>query len=258
MNVIFSVFIVSAVAMTIAWLQQQKTQNAGIVDIIWSMGMLFAGFFYAYNGTGDTSLRMVLALITGCWFLRLTTHLYSRFLREPEDGRYAFLRRYFGAKASVSFLLFFQLQAGFIVLLSLPFWAVAQNTNPKPVLVIVAILLVIAAGYGEALADRQLAIFRSNPDNRGFTCRNGLWRYSRHPNYFFEWLHWFAYPLLGVGGVYQYYLWISPVLMFLFLYFFTGIPFTEQQALRSRGPDYQKYQQTTSLFIPMPPKSGDH
>src|SRR5262249_38496991 len=92
--------------------------------------------------------------------------------------------------------------------------------------------------------------------NAGRTCRAGLWRYSRHPNYFFEWTHWFAYPLLavGAGGVF----WLSaigPVIMLLMLYRVSGIPFTEAQALRSRGDDYRDYQRTTSAFVPWFPKA---
>jgi cyclopropane-fatty-acyl-phospholipid synthase len=118
-----------------------------------------------------------------------------------------------------------------------------------------ALLLASLAFLGETFADLQLAKFKRNPENRGKSCRSGWWRYSRHPNYFFEWLHWFAYPLMGWGGPYQQWLWLAPVIMFCFLYFFTGIPFSEQQALRSRGEDYRKYQQTTPAFFPWWPKS---
>jgi steroid 5-alpha reductase family enzyme len=109
---------------------------------------------------------------------------------------------------------------------------------------------------GEALADRQLAAHRRDPANKGKTCRSGLWRYSRHPNYFFEFLHWFAYVFLAVGmGIG----WIAasligPAVMLVFLYRVTGIPYTEAQALRSRGEDYAEYQRTTSPFLPLPPK----
>jgi steroid 5-alpha reductase family enzyme len=107
---------------------------------------------------------------------------------------------------------------------------------------------------GEGIADRQLARFRENPANKGKTCRDGLWRYSRHPNYFFEWLHWFAYVLLAVGSPW---FWLSaagPVVMYLFLRYVSGIPYTEAQALRSRGEDYRRYQQTTPMLFPWFPK----
>ena len=112
--------------------------------------------------------------------------------------------------------------------------------QPQMPLVVAALLLAALALYGETTADLQLAKFKRNPDNRGKSCRNGWWRYSRHPNYFFEWLHWFAYPLMGWGGDYQHWLWLAPVLMFCFLYFFTGIPFyrTTGLAQSRRGLSY--------------------
>lgn len=246
----------SVIAMTAAWFRQQQTRNAGIVDIVWSIGMMLAGIGYAITGTTELLLKICLGLITGLWFLRLSVHLYTRYRREAEDGRYQYLRNYFGAHTASGFFVLFQLQAGFIVLLSLPFWAVAQNHNAQPAFIFLALAMALFALWGESTADRQLAAFRHNPSNRGKTCQSGLWRYSRHPNYFFEWLHWFAYPLLGIGGAYQYYLWLAPLVMFIFLYYFTGIPFTEQQAIRSRGQDYLAYQKHTSMFFPWPPKSG--
>ena len=109
---------------------------------------------------------------------------------------------------------------------------------------------------GESIADRQLAAHRNNPSNQGKTCRNGLWRYSRHPNYFFEWLHWFSYAFLtvGLGAGWVMASLAGPVVMLVFLYRVTGIPYTEAQALRTRRADYVEYQRTTSAFIPLPPK----
>lgn len=107
---------------------------------------------------------------------------------------------------------------------------------------------------GVALADWQLARFKSQADSRGKTCRAGLWRYSRHPNYFFEWLHWCAYLLLALGGPYSWLAAITPLVLLYFLLFVTGIPPTEKQALASRGDDYRDYQRTTSPFVPWFPR----
>ena len=107
---------------------------------------------------------------------------------------------------------------------------------------------------GESVADRQLAAFKADPGNRGKVCDVGLWRYSRHPNYFFEWLHWFSYPLIAMGAPSQWVAWLGPVIMLLFLYRVSGIPYTEKQSLKSRGDAYREYQRTTSPFIPWPPK----
>ena len=107
---------------------------------------------------------------------------------------------------------------------------------------------------GESLADRQLSAHRSRPENRGRTCRTGLWAYSRHPNYFFEWLHWWSYVLLSLGAAYW---WLSPaaaVFMLVLLFYVTGIPYTEIRARATRGNDYRDYQRTTSVFVPWFPK----
>lgn len=249
------VAVFSIVAMALAWRWQKQHANAGIVDVVWAFGMMLAGPWYAMTGVAPLFLQLSLGILSFGWFLRLGWHLQQRVFKEAEDGRYHAMRTAMKSRADLGFLLFFLLQAGFIWLLSLPFWAVAQNTQPNPWLVAAALLLAILALYGETVADRQLATFRNNPAHKGLTCRSGCWRYSRHPNYFFEWLHWFAYPLMGWGGEYQLVLWLAPLLMFCFLYFVTGIPFTEQQALRSRGDDYRDYQRTTSMFLPWWPKT---
>ena len=160
-----------------------------------------------------------------------------------------------GGRAPLYFFLFFQAQASWVVLFSLPF--AAAMTAPRvglDVYDLVGVAVWLMAIVGEAVADAQLARFRAEPSNRGRTCRSGLWRYSRHPNYFFEWTHWFAYvaiagPTMGAWGA-----WMGPVVMLAFLYKVTGIPYTEAQALRTRGDDYRRYQAETSAFVPWIPR----
>ncbi|MDD1638644.1 MAG: DUF1295 domain-containing protein [Methylococcaceae bacterium] len=244
MSSLIIVAVFSIGAMLLAWNWQKSHANAGVVDVVWAFGMMFAGPWYALTGTAPLFLKLSLGVLTFSWFWRLGRHLQRRVFKETEDGRYHAMRKAMKDRADLGFLLFFLLQAGFIWLLSLPFWAVAQNSRPQTSLVVAALLLAALALYGETTADQQLAEFRKKPQHRGLSCREGWWRYSRHPNYFFEWLHWF-----------QYWLWLAPVVMFCFLYWFTGIPFTEQQALRSRGEDYRLYQKTTSMFFPWWPET---
>ena len=111
---------------------------------------------------------------------------------------------------------------------------------------------------GEAAADAQLNKFKSDPSNKGRTCQVGLWRYSRHPNYFFEWLIWVAFALFALaspGGCWGL---LSPALILYFVLRVTGIPATEAQAIRTRGEEYRRYQQTTSAFVPWFPKKIPH
>ena len=103
----------------------------------------------------------------------------------------------------------------------------------------------------------MIAAFRAAPAHRGQVCRDGLWAWSRHPNYFFEWLHWFAYVLLAASGDAWAWSLLGPVVMLAFLYRVSGIPWTEANALRSRPEAYARYQREVSPFIPWPPRRGD-
>jgi steroid 5-alpha reductase family enzyme len=115
----------------------------------------------------------------------------------------------------------------------------------------------LAAITGEALADAQLAAFKRDAANRGRVCEAGLWRYSRHPNYFFEWLIWVAYFVFAVGSPWGWVALIGPASILYLLLRVTGIPMTEEQSLRSRGDAYRRYQRTTSAFIPWLPKKPE-
>ena len=246
--------------MLCSWILATYNRRAGIVDATWSFGIALNVMIATTVMTeAPTILRIFLAICSGVWFLRLTWHLLRRYLSETaEDTRYANMRRAMGRFQHAGFFAFFMFQAGLISLFSYPmlkllsFPAEAWSTWALST-VIVAALIMLTAFIGETIADQQLYQFKRKPNNAGKTLDQGLWKYSRHPNYFFEWLHWFAYPILGLA-VGAYALWIYPILMWIFLYYLTGIPFSEQQALAHRGDNYKDYQLRTSMFIPWPPK----
>ncbi len=232
-------------------------KDATHVDVGWAALLGILGVSFAYFGEGDVIRRILLALCVGLWSLRLTLYLFiNRVLHEKEeDGRYQRMRRYWGKSAHLHFLWFFQAQAVVDVLLSIPFLVAAYNTLTAPtVWDIIGLFIVIISIGGEALSDWQLAKFKTNPQNKGKTCRAGLWKYSRHPNYFFEWIFWWTFVFMSVGSPYFWLSFISPLLMLYFVLFVTGIPFTEMQAISKRGDDYRQYQRTTSAFIPWFPK----
>ena len=238
------------------WLVQRRTRDAGIVDVGWAAGLGLLALLYGVAAPGHPTRRYLVAILAALWSFRLARHLLvDRVLGKPEDGRYQTLRAGWGNQAQRNFFIFFQAQALLDVVFSLPFLAVALSPLAAPrALDGLAIAVWLIAVTGEFVADRQLARFRRDPANRGRTCRTGLWRLSRHPNYFFEWLHWWTYVLLAAGSPWAPLTLLGPALMLLFLFKLTGIPHTEAQALKSRGDDYRAYQRTTSVFIPWFPR----
>ena len=199
--------------------------------------------------------RALIAAMVFVWSVRLGTHLLVRVAgKHPvEDGRYVQLRRDWEHGFALRMAGFFQLQAASVVLLAIPI--LAACSNPEPALgglEWAGAALWLAAISGEALADAQLAIFKRDPGNAGRVCDAGLWRYSRHPNYFFEWLVWVSYFVFGCASPWGWLGILSPACILYLLLRVTGIPLTEEQSVRSRGDAYRRYQERTSAFVPLP------
>jgi len=238
---------------TLAWLWQLRTRNAGMVDPIWSYSVGALAVLYAVLANGEPTVRVMTALLGGGWGLRLGSHLLRRNMGE-EDGRYARLREEWGPAAQRNMFWFFQLQVVFAMLLSLGFLVVVyQPLRPSNAVYLLALVVWLISVAGEGCADRQLSRFKAAPENRGKVCRRGLWRYSRHPNYFFECLHWLTYAILALASPWLWVTLIPPLVMAWLLLKVSGIPLTEAQTARSR-PDYAEYIRTTSALIPWPPK----
>lgn len=237
----------------ILWLIALRTKNAGIVDVGWAASFTaVVAVFAVYAGTAPASFAPI-AIVVVAWSLRLTAYLVARGAASgPEEGRYKELRTRWAPHADRSFLVFFQAQAALTAVLAASI-VTPFVQPPWPALdalrwlgTAVAVIGVI----GETIADHQLDQFRRANAGSKRVCDVGLWRYSRHPNYFFEWLVWLghalhclAYPLgwIAVSG---------QALILASIWKVTGIPATEAQALRSRGDAYRRYQATTSVFIP--------
>ena len=250
---LLTVWLLAAALMTLGWRWQRARANAGIVDVLWAAGVGGSAVLLAATGSGAPVTRLLLALLGGVWGGRLAVHLWRRVRGEAEDGRYRNLRAHWHGR-QWKFFAFFQFQALLVALFALPFVAVAANPGATVPWLAAAAAIWLLGVAGESLADAQLARFRAEPGNRGRTCRQGLWRYSRHPNYFFEWLHWFAYACLAVGSPLGWLAWSGPLVMYVFLRWISGVPYTEAQALRSRGDDYRDYQRRTPMLMPWFPK----
>ena len=245
--------LLSSVVMAGTFLAALRVRNFSIVDVAWSAVFTPLVLIPAVFGEGYGPRRALFAAMVTLWSLRLAGHLYARIaaLHPEEEGRYVRLRQEWAANLHRRFFLFFQAQGLLAALLSVPFvLASADRRAPLGPFEIVGAALFAIALAGEAVADRQLMAFKHHPANRGRTCRTGLWRYSRHPNYFFEWLVWVAFFVFALPSPWGWVTVYCPLLMLFFLFRVTGIPMTEEQAVRSRGDDYREYQRTTSAFFP--------
>ena len=235
----------------------RRIDNYGIVDIAWSYAFAALAAFYAGLTSGWPVRRLTIAAMAGVWSLRLGTHLYRRVMghHPVEDGRYVQLRRDWAGNFGPRMFGFFQLQAASVVLLGSVFLLPCLQAAPHwQGLEIAGVALWVIALAGEALADRQLAAFKKAPAHRGRVCDVGLWRYSRHPNYFFEWLVWVAYFVFALPSPHGWLAVIGPASILFLLLRVSGIPLTEEQSLRSKGDAYRRYQQTTNAFVPWFPK----
>lgn len=250
-------FGVALALMVFTWLLAKRLDNAGIVDVAWGVISALLAIVYFLLGEGNPTRKAVICAMAAIAQGRLGLHLWRRVAKHhpEEDGRYAELRAQYPCHPWLMFLGFFLLQAFLVALLSTPIALAASN----PAVGLgtweyAGITLWVIGLLGESLADQQLQAFRAQPANRGKTCRGGLWRYSRHPNYFFQWLLWVAYFVFAVGTPDGWVTAFCPVFMLFFLTKVTGIPPTEAQALKSRGDEYRDYQRTTSAFVPWLPK----
>ena len=259
------IFVALSAIMAGAWLVQRRTGNSGWVDTIWTFGLGGTGLVAALvpvGGEGLSSRQYVAAAFMLCWSLRLGLHIAQRTSGITDDPRYADMARGWGVDAPRRMYWLLQKQAWVTIPLALAVFLAAHN--PAPGLGrqdAAAILVLIVALGGEALADRQLRAFRADPVNTGRVCDAGLWSWSRHPNYFFEWFGWLGYPLLAIdlsGGYgWGYLALLAPAVMYWLLVHVSGIPPLEEHMLRSRGEAFRAYQRRTSAFFPLPPHRPD-
>jgi steroid 5-alpha reductase family enzyme len=239
------------------WLVQQRTRNAGIVDVGWASSFALVVAWFAWRAAVPPAAWAAIAAVVGAWSLRLTGHLLARgAARSPEEGRYAELRRRWATRASRRLFVFFQAQAALTGVLSAAFVVPFIATPRDGGWLRAAGAAIAACGVaGEALADAQLARCKRDPARRGAVCDAGLWRYSRHPNYFFEWCVWIGYAVYGLAFAPWGLIALVPqAIMLGSIFGVTGIPPTENQALRSKGDAYRNYQRRVSKFVPWPPK----
>lgn len=250
-------FLLNILIMIGTWFFSRAKNNYSVVDAVWALSFFVTGGLYALIGDGLLERRLLMLICISIWSLRLGIFLAKRIASHhpTEDSRYVELRKGYGDHVERGFFWFFQYQAYSVVLLSSPFLLMALNTDPQvaPLEYIGAALFIICL-IGEGIADHQANTFKKNPANKNKVCNVGLWRYSRHPNYFFESCIWFAFFIMAYSSPYGIYSILSPLLILFLLLKVTGVPMSESQSLKNRGEAYREYQKKTSMFVPWFPK----
>lgn len=238
--------------MTVVFIVAKRINNYAIVDVAWAFGFSIIACTYA-SCVAPLSLRhWSVILMVLFWSLRLTWHLGARFKRwyPNEDARYAEFRKKLGSFVGAKMFLIFLWQGALVVLLIAPLAvALTDARSGLGCLQWFAVAVWLIALIGEATADEQLSRFSSAPQNSGRTCQVGLWQYSRHPNYFFEWLGAFAFFLYASDSPYGLWTLASPLLLLHLLLNVTGVKLSEEHSLKTRV-DYSEYVKRTSCFIP--------
>jgi steroid 5-alpha reductase family enzyme len=255
--------------MTAAWILQRKTRNSGWADVFWSYATGLCGVFLALVPWGgghpaSAARQFLVAILIAIWSIRLGTHILQRTLgSKVEDARYAALRGEWKDAFQSRLFWFLQIQAAaafpLVVSVGIAAHNPARGIGP---LDIFGAFVLIAAIFGAGVADNQLKQFTSIRANKGKICDAGLWSWSRHPNYFFEWLGWLAYPLIAInpGGGYPWgFVALSgPLFMFWLLRYVSGVPPLETHMIKKHGGNFLAYRERVSSFFPRPPKPPEN
>ena len=252
------IFIAAGISliMAMAWLIQQMSKSSALVDTLWTIAVGAGGIAAALlPGPGTVERRIAVGVLVAVWAIRLGLHIARRNASLDDDPRYAKLTRDWGKNAPFFMFIFLQIQAlaAFILVLAVRLAAVNPAAFPS-LQDIAGALILIASIAGEAVADAQLAQFGRT--HKGGICDVGLWQWSRHPNYFFEWLGWVGWAVIAIDATNA---WtclalLAPAQMYYLLVYASGIPPLEQHMIATRGEPFRAYQARTSAFFPLPPK----
>ena len=243
-----------------AWQVQRMTGNSGWIDTIWTFGtgaVACARALAPLEGQSAPDWRQWLAAaLAACWSLRLGGHIFSRTRMISDDPRYRAKMDSWGPKAASRLFWFLQAQAAIALLLVGAVMLAAHHPEPRFRWLDAAAVAVFALGIvGEALADAQLRRFKRSAAPHTI-CDTGLWAWSRHPNYFCEWLCWCAFPMLSIGSAFApgWLALLAPLFMYWTLVYASGIPPLEAHMRRTRPEAFAAYSRRTNVFFPAPPR----
>lgn len=244
----FVVFLIVIVHMSLIWLWYRITNNPSVVDVGWASGLTLSGLIYLSQSS--LSIRtVILGTVLLMWGIRLGGYLWWTRIRPKEvDKRYMALSHSWNIKKPLGFFINFQLQGLFIFIVSISWYFISLNPAKNISLIdLMGLILFICFLALESLADLQLQRFKKNQP--GQVCNQKLWRLSRHPNCFFEWLIWCSFTLFALSTPYWVLSLFSPLALYVIMVFIT-IPITERESVKSRGQAYIEYQSTTPAFFP--------
>lgn len=256
LTLVFSGWLIAASIMLILWLSYLYNKEPAVVDIGWSASIGCATWWMFHHVPAGGLRQWVLIFCVTFWCVRLVTLLVMRMRKGQKDQRYVELSSHWKSGLNWKYLIFFQAQAISVAVLVTPIALSFLASEPTwTYWDTIGTLLYIIGMSGELVADQQMVRFRCDPNNCKKVCNVGLWRYSRYPNYFFESVIWISYAVIAMNHPLGLIGWVSPAVIIISILKITGIPPTEQRLLASKGDAYREYQRTTSVFIPMPPRS---
>jgi len=255
MNELLLAALTIAVLMVGTWLISVVIKDASIVDITWGLGFATVATVLWIADDSRSSLDTLLWIMTLTWGLRLCLYLARRNLGHGEDYRYVAMRKRWGpAFPVISFLTVYTLQGTLMWIVSLPVQLSHRQEGSIGALAIIGVVLWLVGFYFESVGDLQLRRFKADPSNEGKVLDTGLWRYTRHPNYFGDACVWWGIALVACSVSVGRWGLIGAAVMNVLLLKVSGVALLER-SLKRRKPDYQAYVERTSAFIPRPPKA---
>ena len=247
-----------AALMVGTWLVSLVLRNASIVDITWGLGFVLVAWVSALRADAASGAASVLVAMVTVWGLRLGVYLFWRNHGNGEDYRYVAMRRRWGKRFwLISLATVFVLQGALMWIVSLPVQVAhvgdARDGALAGVALVIGLALYAIGLLFEVVGDAQLARFKADPTNEGKVMRSGLWRYTRHPNYFGDACVWWGVGIVAQAVTGTWWALLGPLVMNILLLRVSGVALLER-SLRKRKPDYAEYVRTTSAFVPRPPR----
>lgn len=252
MNVLIEASVGILVYFTVFFIIGTTLKNNGIVDIGWGIGFVLISTWQWMKNGAVVDSRMIILILVAIWGMRLFYHIFRRNINKPEDFRYAKWRKEWGKNVVIrSLFQVYYLQALFMMIIIYPVvWTIVNGDASFDFLFIIGVMVWFFGYLFESIGDMQLRAFKSNIKNKGKIMQSGLWKYTRHPNYFGEATMWWGIFIISASqgmGIYGIF---SPVAITLLLLFVSGVPLLERK-YKDRE-DYRLYSEKTNKFIPGP------